>query len=728
MKTCSINRGREGVFLPIISYKLLHLTILKLIQSRLTTLLLLPALFSCCSLEDNEILTDGESETILTIKSNGSGHESGCLDIFTFNSTGAGHLDSYQHIESFNGSQVGIRSQKGEKHVFICMNGQRSRYDWADINSMESLNGICIELKNERRNALCATAEGTITAGNDDPYTMEFRRMASEITVNSIRTAFAGKSYEGQKISDVSIYLTNVNARCSLAADGAVIPSGIINAGGADHDEMAEFAEPDMLFQKMDEDIGEDPAYPEMSFICYPNGGLMESPGTPFTKLVIEGDIDGRRYRWPIDINRGEDAQYPGIHRNSRYILDITITGKESDAQATLEISPWKEKEEQQVLFQKTKVMLTLPQYETKASIPDEEDINDINLIAFADKAETDIIWKSISNSKEILEFDLFLPKDRRCTIAAIANLGRKLDLSEIENWQEMAARIKDADGFRHGIPMTALLEDITPQKDIPIQMELVRAASKISLRIDRARLSKDVRMTVKNVRIGNYPRSVSLWKSSKAGSAHELFETGFELTAEQCNPLNQAVQGGLSEEVSAYMLENMQGNTLNEETSSFIEIEMEYQSSELISYDSPLIYRFRLGEKPGNYDIERNCHYRFTVIPENDGLSGSGWKVDKSGIGPSGYLFRMHPGDYVEGKVGESLHIWCECYPKSAPFSPGLEELDYDKSRGIYDYQIDEDGHGVMLYLKKPGTGIVYMQAGEPINESGMVLVRVNP
>ena len=81
-----------------------------------------------------------------------------------------------------------------------------------------------------------------------------------------------------------------------------------------------------------------------------------------------------------------------------------------------------------------------------------------------------------------------------------------------------------------------------------------------------------------------------------------------------------------------------------------------------------------------------------------------------------------------MEGHVGDTLHIWCECYPKTSPFDPGVEELEYDKSRGIYDFKIDEDRHGVTLYLKKPGTGIVYMTAYEPINRSGMVLVCVYP
>jgi hypothetical protein len=191
-------------------------------------------------------------------------------------------------------------------------------------------------------------------------------------------------------------------------------------------------------------------------------------------------------------------------------------------------------------------------------------------------------------------------------------------------------------------------------------------------------------------------------------------------------------------------MLENMQGDIYPEISTdsekvfgpedlrsaicSYIELELEYMSLTHYSATKNLIYRFYLGDGIRSLDIERNCHYRFTVTPEDNGLSGNGWRVDKSGIGPSTPVFVLHPGNYVKGHVGDSLHIWCECYPRTSPFDIGKEELDFDKDRGIYDYSIDEDGHGVTLYLRKPGTGIIYMSAGEPISRSGMVLVCVDP
>ena len=49
------------------------------------------------------------------------------------------------------------------------------------------------------------------------------------------------------------------------------------------------------------------------------------------------------------------------------------------------------------------------------------------------------------------------------------------------------------------------------------------------------------------------------------------------------------------------------------------------------------------------------------------------------------------------------------------------------DKKEGIYDFEIDEDGHGAVLTLTGPGRGLIYMEAGEPVNEAAMWIIEVN-
>ena len=54
-------------------------------------------------------------------------------------------------------------------------------------------------------------------------------------------------------------------------------------------------------------------------------------------------------------------------------------------------------------------------------------------------------------------------------------------------------------------------------------------------------------------------------------------------------------------------------------------------------------------------------------------------------------------------------------------------EDLDFDVERGIYEYEMDSDGHGVTLLLKDNGTGMFTIDAGPPVNDGFLVLVVVN-
>ena len=87
----------------------------------------------------------------------------------------------------------------------------------------------------------------------------------------------------------------------------------------------------------------------------------------------------------------------------------------------------------------------------------------------------------------------------------------------------------------------------------------------------------------------------------------------------------------------------------------------------------------------------------------------------------------KQYPSDYIVGNIGDKIHIGCILTPSDTPFDVGIDDLEFDKKRGIYEYEIDEDGHGVTLTLTGPGTGLIYMEAGPPINDSALFLIEVN-
>lgn len=467
-------------------------------------------------------------------------------------------------------------------------------------------------------------------------------------------------------------------------------------------------------------------------------------------------------------------------------------------------------------------IRLCCQKFTTKSPTEDNA-VSDINLIAFHNGIAEYSFWGEVY--EEDVQCRIPLVNGREYSIYALANLGKKLEVESMTELEEVYINYSSS----KGLLMSSLLDSIKLSSKSTVTMNLCRMMAKISIKIDRSRLSEDVDIEVRKAFIGNSPRYIKAIGENRIETRYDRFEYGYSLSDEECRKLNTINQGGISAEAALYMPENMQGDfpveiAEDEEkvldpsdplaaTASYIELWMRYKSSEHYSTGEDLIYRFYLGEGLEDLNVERNCHYHITVSPEDDGLSGSGWRVDKSGIatyineiilsedmlemnykGQSAELdaeiipvsaynktliwtssdsriasvsstgtvtavgegscrisckaqdgsgctaycdvnvdfappsFIMYPGSYVSGRVGEQIHIWCEFFPPNAPFDPGYEELNYDRSRGIYDYKIDEDGHGVTLTLKKTGTGIVYMTAGDPINESGMTIIEVNP
>ena len=385
---------------------------------------------------------------------------------------------------------------------------------------------------------------------------------------------------------------------------------------------------------------------------------------------------------------------------------------------------------------------------ESKSENPDENLVTDMNIFIFDDRGrlERKLYMEAggMENSGNGYSVNVDLLDGAVYSIYALANAGYSLDCNTEQEVVGCRYYFAYPDEYRTGIPMSGKKENFTVREGEPIDVPLERTMAKISVSIDRSRLDKDVSFYVNSISIGGCPKSVSPFMESAAMSDFDIFIKGFEKSGSQIAELNSDYGWGKSGEVSLYMFENMQGDLLeNAETDSdkvlddsdpeskvcsYIEICGDYSSD--TQYTLPgneLVYRFYLGESRKNFDIRRNTHYHITVTPENSGLSEDSWRVDKSGLTSYlPYYMKISPGTFIRGKEGETFHIRCEYYPKSASFDIGLEELEYDRERGIYDYRIDEDGDGVVITLKKRGSGMLYMETGAPINQAEIINVIV--
>lgn len=460
---------------------------------------------------------------------------------------------------------------------------------------------------------------------------------------------------------------------------------------------------------------------------------------------------------------------------------------------------------------------------ELKDPLPDENLTGDIGVMIFG---EDGAVVQDITVGKD--RTTIQLNKGKAYSIFAFANLGYRPDAGHIDEMKALKHRMTHPYDYEYGIPMSASLTDIQINGDTAIDLNLERIMSKITMKIDRSEMDAGIEMKIKRVSIGNCPSEAYLFRESRMESGMEGFVRGFE--RKDTDVLNLYGKDGISGEISLFMLENMQGWFSEEgimadhekvfddadprkDLCSYIELEIEYHSDSLYFTDSPLLYRFYLGEGPECLNVERNCHYTITVCPADDGLSDHSWRVRKEGL--HSYVkeielsstvlsfnykgqtipieaeiypahayeksliwdssdaeiaqvdecgrvtakgegacqitcmskdggdacssckvvcsfdppyFKSYPEDkYIRGDIGDTVRLWCEIFPPVTPFDVGTEYLEADKEDGIYDYIIDADGHGVTLILKGPGSGLVYMEAGEPVNESELFLIEVN-
>lgn len=277
------------------------------------------------------------------------------VDILIYNNDDAGRLNTYQRIHGMNPSLLKVSSTAGEMLFTVLSNSGRESYDWLDICSRGSLGKMTVRLEDETRDELFMSGECTGAAGTGIPLTLS--RKCAEIRLRHISCNFISEAYSGRRIKSPKVYLINVNAETPVIGSLGEHAVRIINTGRLDMDAVNGFKEPDIICQELNRAIDEQPYDAGVSLLCYSNLVNEESPGTPLTRLVIEGTVSGKKYYWSVNINMEGD----GIEENCRYIYDICIRRPGTsdpdipvelkNGEIIMEVERWKEKEEYGIRF-----------------------------------------------------------------------------------------------------------------------------------------------------------------------------------------------------------------------------------------------------------------------------------------------------------------------------------------------------------------------------------------
>ena len=383
----------------------------------------------------------------------------------------------------------------------------------------------------------------------------------------------------------------------------------------------------------------------------------------------------------------------------------------------------------------------------TRSSLPDDRLVSDINLLIYNGEGLLEerryLTSRQFTVQDGTVSLKTTLLTGVPYDIFVAANLGYALPALSRQDMESYRYYMAYPDEYSRGMPMSGRLDGYVSEGETEVRIPLVRTMARIDLVLDRTELRSDVTFLVTSVTVGNGPSSVRLFGDSKAEGATQVFSGGFTLDGRQVQALNIDQSPGVSGRVSLYLPENLQGDLLDtdDETEkqfsegpygrvcSYLEIRGSYQSDTWHSRaGEPLIYRFYLGDGPGNFDVFRNTACQVTVHLQGTGLDEDSWRVDKSRLIPE-TRFDLHPAAYNECRSGEDFHLWCDVSPPDTYFE--IEPVawdDDDRVHDLYSFDIDPDGHGLTIHTRKGGSVMVYFKAGPPVNRDTLALLVIDP
>lgn len=292
------------------------------------------ALVCSCSKEEMKVESGKESTLYLSIvpdegtRASGDGHGVQAddnavqtLEVFIFNSNpdnpDDGFLDTYCKFtkeELASSSKVAIQTTTGNKKIYVIANSHRE--NWKDVNTFAQFETQTAKLTDEKpKNFIMVGSTETVLSITSE-VTMQIRRLVARVKVGSIKTNFAGGPYDGMSLTDVKAYLINVQGS-KYMHDGEGNNLLVLNKGKYVEADAASCSMPGAIYESLPVPVTDAGYNTPMYFYCYENSIPRESSVSKYTRMVIEGKLNGVTYYYPVVLK--------DITRNTCYSLDITI-------------------------------------------------------------------------------------------------------------------------------------------------------------------------------------------------------------------------------------------------------------------------------------------------------------------------------------------------------------------------------------------------------------------
>lgn len=305
-------------------------------MKKLIFTLMAAALVCSCSKENLNEKMEEMQESVLYVnlkcdgqtKATGDGHGIQAddsyiqtLEVFVFRINEGypddGVLDGYRKFtaaELGSLSNLEIETTTGKKMIYAVANAHRA--NWKGINTRALFEQQTAMLGEENLKNFIMTGGTEAQLQIASTVSFPIKRMVSRVSVNSVKTLFAGGPYEGMKLTDVNAYLIHAQGM-KYIYNGSGDNLKIYNKGEYKKDDAEACAMPGMIYDVLDQSITDAGYNVPHYFYCYENAFTQESEGKKFTRVVIEGKLNGVTYYYPIVIR--------DLKRNCCYSVDVTI-------------------------------------------------------------------------------------------------------------------------------------------------------------------------------------------------------------------------------------------------------------------------------------------------------------------------------------------------------------------------------------------------------------------
>lgn len=252
------------------------------------------------------------------------------LDIFVFNAAGenAGELDAYKRFTASDGiTNLQLKATTGNKKIYVIANSHRP--DWKGINTLAAFQAVQTSLQKDDVKNFIMTGNIDVTLQATTSVNIPISRLTARVQLASIKTAFAGGPYAGLKLTNVKVFLLNVHGVKNLH-DGNITTPVILNSKVLNGTDVNGCTMLGMLYDAVTPAIDDTGYQTPHYFYAYENTLEAEAADNRFTRLVIQADLNGKTYYYPVNINRegyGYVASngHKGVKRNTAYEINVTI-------------------------------------------------------------------------------------------------------------------------------------------------------------------------------------------------------------------------------------------------------------------------------------------------------------------------------------------------------------------------------------------------------------------